>query len=201
MCNKSTLYSIGHGQKSQEKFILELKSFDIHYIADVRSNPYSKWAPQYYNRGTIEGWLRQEGIKYTYMGDNIGGRANNDKCYDEEGYFDYRTMAEEPSFKKGLQRLVKAHSNKYRVAIMCSESNPTECHRSKLIGRELYSVYHISVNHIVAVNKIISQEEIIKKLTKGSWEPRFNLFTKECDPPYFKSRKSYRNMIDIIRNV
>ena len=78
---------------------------------------------------------------------------------------------------------------------MCSESDPSECHRSKLIGRELYFVYQISMNHIVAINKIIRQEEIMKTLTKGAWEPGGNLFG-ECEPPYFKSRKSYKNVIE-----
>lgn len=194
MHDASSLYSIGHGQKTQEEFLSELKSFDIHFLVDVRTSPYSKWVPQF-NQGIIEGWLQQEGIRYIYMGDYIGGRPLNDICYDEEGYFDYHRMAEEPSFKTGLHRLVDANSKNCRVAIMCSESDPSECHRSKLIGRELYFGYHISMNHIVAVNKVISQEEIMKTLTKGVWEPGGNLFG-ECEPPYFRSRKSYKNITE-----
>ena len=137
MHDVSSLYSIGHGQKTQEEFLAELKSFDIHFLVDVRTSPYSKWVPQF-NQGIIEGWLQQAGIRYIYMGDYIGGRPLNDICYDVEGYFDYHRMAEEPSFKTGLHRLVDANSKNCRVAIMCSESDPSECHRSKLIGRELY---------------------------------------------------------------
>ena len=128
------------------------------------------------------------------MGDSIGGRPQNDICHDENGYFDYHKMAEDPSFKTGLHRLVDANSKNYRVAIMCSESDPSECHRSKLIGRELYFVHQISMNHIVATNKTIRQEEIMETLTKGAWEPSGNLFG-ECEPPYFKSCKSYKNVI------
>lgn len=190
----SSLYSIGHGQKTQEEFISELKSFDIHFLVDVRTNPYSKWVPQF-NQGTIEQWLLQEGIRYIYMGDYIGGRPQNYVCYDEDGFFDYHRMSEEPSFKIGLNRLVDANTKKCRVAIMCSESDPSECHRSKLIGRELYFGYNISMNHIVGVQKIISQEEIMKTLTKGLWEPGGNLFG-ECESPYFRSRKSYKNVTD-----
>lgn len=193
MLVNSSLYSIGHGQKTQEEFLAELKSFDIHFLVDVRTSPYSKWASQF-NQGIIENWLQQERIRYIYMGDSIGGHPQNDICYDEEGYFDYHRMAEEPSFKIGLHRLVDANSKNCRVAIMCSESDPSECHRSKLIGRELYFVYQISINHIVAINKIVRQEEIMKTLTKGVWEPGGNLFG-ECEPPYFKSRKSYKNEI------
>ena len=190
----SSLYSIGHGQKTQEEFLAELKSFDIHFLVDVRTSPYSKWVPQF-NQGIIESWLQQERIRYIYMGDYIGGRPQNDICYDEEGCFDYHRMAEESSFKTGLHRLIDANSKNCRVAIMCSESDPSECHRSKLIGRELYFVHQISMNHIVAINKIIRQEEIMKTLSKGAWEPGGNLFGK-CEPPYFKSRKSYKNVME-----
>ena len=190
----SSLYSIGHGQKTQEEFLAELKSLDIHFLVDVRTSPYSKWVPQF-NQGIIESWLQQERIRYIYMGDYIGGRPQNDICYDEEGCFDYHRMAEESSFKTGLHRLIDANSKNCRVSIMCSESNPLECHRSKLIGRELYFVHQISMNHIVAINKIIRQEEIMKTLTKGAWEPGGNLFGK-CEPPYFKSRKSYKNVME-----
>lgn len=69
----SSLYSIGHGQKTQEEFLAELKSFDIHFLVDVRTSPYSKWVPQF-NQGIIESWLQQERIRYIYMGDYIGGR-------------------------------------------------------------------------------------------------------------------------------
>ena len=170
----------------------ELKSFAISFLIDVRTSPYSKWVPQF-NQGIIENWLQHEGIRYVYMGDYIGGRPQNDMCYDEEGYFDYHKMAEEPLFKTGLHRLINANSKHCKVAIMCSESDPSECHRSKLIGRELYFAHHISVNHIVAINKTISQEEIMTMLTKGAWEPGGNLFG-ECIPPYFKSRKSYKTV-------
>lgn len=193
MPDNSSLYSIGHGQKTQEEFLAELKSFDIHFLVDVRTSPYSKWVPQF-NHGIIEGWLQREGIRYVYMGDFIGSRPQNEICYDEDGYFDYHRMAEEPSFKTGLHRLVVANSKNCRVAVMCSESDPSECHRSKLIGRELYFAHHISMNHIVAPHKIVSQEEIMEKLTKGLWEPAGNVFG-QCDPPYFRSRKSYKEII------
>lgn len=195
MTYNSSLYSIGHGQKTQEEFLSELKSFDIQFLVDVRTSPYSKWAPQY-NQGMIERWLADNGIRYVYMGDSIGGRPQNEDCYDEEGYFDYKRMAQEPTFTIGIQRLVDANKQNCRVAIMCSESDPSECHRSKLIGRELYFDYNISMTHIIGVNKTIKQETIMNTLTKGEW-PNGNLF-EPSEPPYFKSRKSYKPTEELI---
>lgn len=188
----SYLYSIGHGQKTIEELIKELLSFDIDFLIDVRSSPFSKWVP-HFNRGQIENYLRGTSIRYAYMGDTIGGRPLSYDCYDSDGYFDYHRMAEKPQFIAGLHRLIDANDKHLRVAIMCSESNPAECHRSKLIGRELYfGTEQIEMNHIVAPGMIRSQVEIMTELDrgKGNW-PNGDLFSPPI-PPYFKSRKSYK---------
>lgn len=186
----STLFSVGHGRKTKEKFLFELKSFDIQFVADVRSSPFSKWAEQF-NRGNIEEWLSSANIRYVYFGDSIGGHPRDSSCYDEGGFVDYRIVAQDARFQKGLDRLVEANRKHCRVAIMCSETNPEECHRSKLIGRELFFSHNISVNHIVDVNKTLSQEEIMEKLTKGCWG-RNDLLLDSIPPPYFKSKKPYK---------
>ncbi len=187
----SSIYSIGHGQKSPEEFISELKSFDIHYLIDVRTSPFSKWSPQF-NRGVIEGLLSANGIRYVYMGDVIGGRPLSDDCYDEEGHYDYEKMAQVPAFKDGVNRLVNAHEKGIKVAVMCSESDPSMCHRSKLIGRELLAEYDINMHHITAVGKCVDETDIITLLTKGSWSPNATLFGP-VSPPFFKSRGAYKN--------
>ena len=190
MLGKSTLYSIGHGHKTMEEFIAELQEFGIKYLIDVRSSPYSKWAP-HFNQGIIENWLHQNNVRYVYMGDVIGGRPIDDSYYDDNGYFDYKKMAEAPQFKEGLKRLITANNKGILIAIMCSESDPSQCHRSKLIGRELYFTYDINMNHIINKGACISQTKIMIELTNQRWLPEGNLFGS-CDPPYFKSRKAYK---------
>lgn len=192
----STLYSIGHGHKTVDELINELHSFSIQYLIDVRSSPFSKWAP-HFNRGVIEQIFKNTGIIYYYMGDSIGGRPLCDDCYDENGFFDYKKMAEAPVFKKGLQRLINANTKGYKVAVMCSESDPSLCHRSKLIGRELLSEHGIDMNHIIAPNKTKSEEEIIIELTNGGWDPH-SLFFDNDKIPYFKSRKSYKTKPEMV---
>lgn len=191
---ETTLYSIGHGRKVLEEFIEELNSFEISYLIDVRTVPYSKWSPQF-NHEVLKNELKaRSSIKYDWWGNPspennsyIGGRPLNDECLDEDGFFDYKEMAKDYRFKNGLERLVMASEKGLRVALMCSESDPSECHRSKLIGRELYFQYKINMQHITGVSQSISEIEIIKALVKG-WEPN-SLFPYE---PYFKSRKVYR---------
>lgn len=185
----STLFSIGHGQKTKDVFLSELKSFSIQFVVDARTSPISKWAEQF-NRGIIESWLRAANIRYVYMGDVIGGRPKNPSYYDREGLTDYKMLAQDLNFRMGLNRLVDANRKGCRVVIMCSESDPAECHRSKLIGRELFFSHNISVKHIVDVNKTISQEEIMEKLTRGGWLREGGSLLEQLPPPYFKSRKT-----------
>lgn len=190
------LYSIGHGQKPFGEFVQELMSFGIEFLVDVRSFPFSKWAPQF-NRGTIECLLAGSAIRYAYMGDSIGGRPSDDECYDSEGFIDYRKMAAMPQFVGGLNRLVKANAQRRKVAVMCSESNPSECHRSKLIGRELYFGRGIAMSHITAPGLFRTQEEIMEELDKdkGNW-PSGDLFGQPM-PPYFKSCKPYKSKAEM----
>lgn len=188
---ESTIYSIGHGTKSIDEFLKELRSFDIKYLIDVRSSPFSKWASQY-NQNELKLQLGQSRITYVYMGDVIGGRPISDDCYDEEGFFDYKKMAQLPAFQEGLKRLVEANRQSIHIAVMCSESDPSQCHRSKLIGRELYAQYDIDMKHIINEGKYISEEQIIINLTNENWRPEGNLFG-EVAIPYFKSVKSYKS--------
>jgi uncharacterized protein (DUF488 family) len=194
MNNISTLYSIGHGHKTKEEFVKELKFYKIQYLIDVRSIPFSKWA-QHFNQGVIDVWLQEYSITYAYMGNYIGGKPQDDSCYDSEGYFDYQKMAEMGNFKEGLKRLISANEKGFRVAIMCTETDPLQCHRSKLIGRELYFQKNINMTHIIEVNKSISQDEIMKALTKNQWDPNGTLFGS-CEPPYFRSCKAYKKVLE-----
>jgi uncharacterized protein (DUF488 family) len=180
----STLYSIGHGNKDVKDFIEELKSFNIHYLLDIRSKPYSKWNPQF-NQSALEMELKNNGITYVFVGDSLGGLPDDRSCYDYSGKVIYELIKEKDFFKKGLERLTIANEKKIKLAIMCSESNPEECHRSKLIGQELLKK-NISLKHIISKIKIKSQETVMSELTKG--EGTVDLFGNVKD---FTSRKTY----------
>ena len=155
---KSTLYSIGHGNKTIEIFIEELKHFDIDYLIDIRSKPYSKYNP-HFNQNELKLSLLNKNITYVFMGDVLGGLPNDATCY-TNGYVDYDKLKEKDFFKKGLQRLITANEKKVKVAIMCSESRPEECHRSKLIGEELIKL-GINLNHITRTKN--KQKKLIIK--------------------------------------
>lgn len=181
---ESTIYSIGHGSKKIEDFIKELKAFDIHFLLDIRSKPYSKWNPQY-NQSQLEMELKKHNITYVYVGDTLGGLPEDRSCYDYNGKVIYDLIKEKDFFKEGLNRLTTANDKKIILAIMCSESKPEECHRSKLIGQELLKK-DISLKHIISSERIKSQQTVMIELTKG--KGTVDLFGNETD---FTSRKSY----------
>ncbi|MDR0988950.1 MAG: DUF488 domain-containing protein [Prevotellaceae bacterium] len=185
MMMKSTIYSIGHGNKTIEEFLKELKSFDIDFLVDIRSKPFSKWSPQF-NQTSLQLEVEREHIKYVFLGDKLGGLPDDRSCYDSEGKVVYGFMKNKIFFQEGLKRLIVANNKAIKVAIMCSESKPEECHRSKLIGEELLDNFNISVNHIIAENRIKSQEVVIGELTNGFG--LVDLFGNKTD---FTSRKSY----------
>ena len=181
---KKPLYTIGHGNRKSEDFLALLKEFGIEYLIDVRSQPYSKFNPQF-NQNELKFFLERNGIKYVFMGDNIGGRPKDTSCYDSEGKVDYEAVKTKEFFINGIQRLKTAYNKDINVVIMCSESKPCECHRSKLIGRVL-NTDNIVLKHIDENGKVKDQATVINELNKGL--SAIDLFG---NPINVTSRKAY----------
>lgn len=181
---KKPLYTIGHGNRKPEEFLALLKDFGIEYLIDVRSQPYSKFNPQF-NQNDLKFFLERKGIKYVFMGDNIGGRPKDTSCYDEEGKVNYEVVKNKDFFLNGIQRLKTAYNKDINVVIMCSESKPCECHRSKLIGKVL-ATENIFLKHIDEKGKIKDQTIVINELNKGLSD--YDIFGT---PQNATSRKSY----------
>ncbi len=181
---KKPLYTIGHGNRKTEDFLALLKDFGIEYLIDVRSQPYSKFNPQF-NQNDLKFFLERNGIKYVFMGDTIGGRPKDTSCYDNEGKVDYEAVKMKEFFLNGINRLKTAYNKDINVVIMCSESKPCECHRSKLIGKVLVTD-NIVLKHIDEKGRLKDQLTVINELNKGFSE--YDLFG---NPINSTSRKSY----------
>ena len=171
----SHIFSIGHGSKDIKELILELQSFDIEFLVDIRSKPYSKFYT-HFNQGFLKYSVEEYHIKYGYMGDLLGGLPLDRTCY-TDGKVDYNKLKNREFFIEGLKRLQNANSKGFNVCILCSESNPKECHRAKLIGVEL--------RHIIGIEKEKTQNQVIFELTNG--DGLNTIFGEE----HFTSRKKY----------
>ena len=122
-----------------------LRGHAVESVADVRTTPFSRFNPQF-NRHALERSLRAAGIRYLFLGEELGGRPAEDRFYDQEGHVLYGRMAESPRFESGLSRLVE-RAERSRVAVMCSEEDPSGCHRFLLVTRVLHD-RGIEVVHI-----------------------------------------------------
>lgn len=187
------IYSIGHGAKSMQDLMDELIKYDIKYLIDVRSKPFSKYYPHFNKETLINFFQKRDDIKYSWWGETIGGMPPAGwNCYTSDGKIDYDKMALNPIFINGVDRITNANAQCLKTAIMCSESEPQMCHRSKLIGRMLED-RGVEMQHIVR-NK---RGDIITKSQKTVFVEIVNdntdLFSQFQDTHdiHLTSRKSY----------
>ena len=102
--------------------------------------------------------------------------------------FCIRRIADSPDFKSGLERLLNG-IEKFRVALMCSEENPMNCHRRLLVGRVLSNA-GVEVLHIRADGSIQSEEQILSDQYKRNGDVnQQSLFVSE-EPSEWKSTQS-----------
>lgn len=177
------IYSIGYGNRRFDEFLKLLKKFNIEYVLDVRSKPFSMTNTEF-NKDVLARLLAQHEIIYTFFGNELGGRPNDETCY-TNGKVDYNLLEQKAFYKKGIERLKSAYEQGFNVAIMCSELKPEECHRSKLIGDTLFR-NEIKVQHIEESGELSDQVAVILKVNNGK-NPR-NLFG-ELE---MTSRKKYK---------
>jgi uncharacterized protein (DUF488 family) len=164
LVRKKPIYTIGHGSRKAAEFLALLKEYGIGYLIDARSVPFSKFHPQF-SQNELKQYIEQNGIRYVFMGDELGGRPKDASCY-RKGMVDYEILKTKDFFKKGIERLKTAYNKELTLAIMCSERNPIECHRSRLIGRVLDGE-GIVVQHIDETGKLKDQKALMSELYKG----------------------------------
>lgn len=177
------LYTIGHGNRKPDEFLDLLKRYDVEYLIDVRSQPYSRFSPSF-NREDLSFFMQDNGVQYVFMGDSLGGRPADLACY-IDGKIDYEIVMTKEFFLEGIQRLKTAYSKNLKVALMCSETDPCECHRSKLIGRVLESE-GLDLRHIDEKGRLKDQRHVINDMNKG--RPDIDLFGNQINTT---SRKAY----------
>ncbi|MGH3912629.1 MAG: DUF488 family protein [Pseudonocardiaceae bacterium] len=170
------MYSIGHSTHSIETFVALLKETRIAAIVDVRSTPYSQWRPQF-NRETLRNSLTEHGITYVFLGTELGGRGTDGSARDEHGRIQYQHIAESAAFREGMRR-VRAGSERIRLALMCAESEPLDCHRGILISRLLVT-QGTRVMHIHADGRLETHREAEYRLLRLTGLHELELFRTE----------------------
>jgi hypothetical protein len=148
---RNGLFSVGHSNHALADFLALLARASIAAIADVRSQPYSRWLPQF-NRGDLERALRAQGTGYVFLGHLLGGRPEDPGLYDADGRVDYERVRQTDDFRDGIARLGR-ETNDRAVAVLCSEEDPLDCHRGLMIAPACKAV-GVEMQHVRADGRV-----------------------------------------------
>jgi uncharacterized protein (DUF488 family) len=144
---EARLFTVGHSTHPLDTFLALVRRHAITAVADVRSSPFSRFNPQY-NSDALAESLASAGIRYVFLGKELGARRAEADCYEGQKAH-YELIAQSPLFHRGLHR-VRCGIESYRVALLCAESDHLTCHRTILICRHLRRdagpIYHILDN-------------------------------------------------------
>jgi uncharacterized protein (DUF488 family) len=160
---QNTVFTIGHSTHPQERFIALLRQHGITALCDVRSKPYSRMNPQF-NREELNEVLLAQGIEYRFLGKELGARSDDPNCY-ENGKVQYDRLAETELFKYGLKRVLRGMRDDFRIALMCAEKEPLECHRTILVARHLVAL-GVTIEHILADGNLENHDAALIRLAK-----------------------------------
>ena len=157
------VFTVGHSNHPSEAFINLLLRHGIDEVADVRSAPYSRYTP-HFNYEPLQQALGDIGIAYAYLGGELGGRPSDRSCYDSDGRVRYDRVAETARFDDGVRSVIRA-ADERRVALLCTEKEPLECHRTLLVARAL-AERGVSVSHILADGSLESHDDAMARLVE-----------------------------------
>ena len=150
-----------------------LRQHGIDVVADVRSSPYSRFNPQF-NRESLADALGAVGVRYAFFGKELGARVDDDSCY-VDGRVQYGRLAARMEFRDAIGRLA-AGSAEHRLALMCAEREPLDCHRTILVSQALAEAGHV-VNHIHADGGLESHCEALERLVELTGVAQGDMFS------------------------
>jgi len=176
------LFTIGHSNHTMFDFLRLLRSHGVNALVDVRSHPYSRLHPQF-NRKVLAADLRKAKIAYVFLGQELGARRVETACY-VDGRANYGSIAKLPIFQEGLQR-VREGIRQYRIALMCAERDPIDCHRVILVCRHLRKE-GITLQHIREDGGLETHADLEKRLVDRL----------EIEPGLFNGTQDFEQLVE-----
>jgi uncharacterized protein (DUF488 family) len=166
------ILTVGHSTHTIEEFLRLLQQHAVTAVADVRSSPFSKFAKQF-NKDSLRSALKENGIRYAFLGHELGARSTDPECY-VNGKVQYARLARNVPFRSGLTRILQGTDTE-RVALMCTERDPLDCHRTILVAHELVS-QGVAVAHILADGSVETHDATMLRLLDKLGMPHSDLF-------------------------
>ena len=171
------LFTIGYADLNPDRFVILLKKHMIEAVADVRSSPYSKFYTDF-NQDNLKQMLNRQGIKYVFLGKELGAQRTESECY-ENGKVSYDLVFDTEAFQEGVKRLLKGISQ-MRIALLCAEKDPLNCHRAILVCRYLRDLVS-PIKHIRNNGQLENHSDLERRLLRLFNLNNIELFRSEQD--------------------
>lgn len=144
-----TIHTIGHSTRTIDTFLNLLHAHKVKLLVDVRRWPASRRLP-HFNREALAESLGKSGLDYLWRGDLGGFRKalpesvnTGWKVASFRAYADFMLTAEFGAIMNEMELIATAQ----RVALMCAEAVPWQCHRQLLA--DAFAIRGWSVRHIM----------------------------------------------------
>eukprot|EP01004_Peranema_trichophorum_P008448 NODE_7202_length_801_cov_24.971976_g6594_i0.p1 GENE.NODE_7202_length_801_cov_24.971976_g6594_i0~~NODE_7202_length_801_cov_24.971976_g6594_i0.p1 ORF type:complete len:227 (-),score=21.37 NODE_7202_length_801_cov_24.971976_g6594_i0:119-757(-) len=169
MSKQYIMFTVGHSNHSASSFIKLLQMHNITDLVDIRSFPASGRFP-HFNKTTLSMNCEDANINYIWMGNELGGKGIGvgRRLQTEEGKQALNNLVE--MIQIGSPKL--GDSRGRLIAIMCSEGNWRECHRS-MVSNAIsnlndFEVYHIHPDGSTEVHRYLADfdpdSNVLKRL-------------------------------------
>ena len=127
--NTADFYTIGYSQRNIDEFIEMVKTVDVSTVIDMRDTPVSQYKPDF-SKDNLKNHLSENGINYIHRADLGVPRDVRQKAAeagDRQLIWDwYQHNVIE---KIGVNELLSIANSDGKVAFMCTEIAPVDCHR------------------------------------------------------------------------
>lgn len=173
----STVWTLGHSDHPLARLIELLQTQAISAVADVRSQPFSRRHPQFC-RAELSAALKTAGMAYVHLGAALGARCPDPACW-RDGRVCFELVAASEPFRAGLERVIRGAA-KHRVALLCAERDPLDCHRFLLVSRRL-AERGVVLQHILADGSVLSQHDAESRLIAAAGLGEADLLHSRAD--------------------
>lgn len=116
------IYTLGHDSHEKAIFLSLLARHGVNLLIDVRREPYLRHMP-HFCRDALGKSLRAWGVRYLFLGRELGGRGTS--------------IEDAVSFSRGVDAVIAAWLQAYRLALLCAEEDPRRCRRAWRIAPAL----------------------------------------------------------------
>jgi uncharacterized protein (DUF488 family) len=186
-----SFFTLGHSNHDLETWLGLVRKHEIEVVVDTRSSPYSKYVPQF-DKELMQRSLEEAGIRYLFLGAELGGRPANPAYYDAKGRVLYSRLRDDARFQAAIARF-ESGMERFRVALVCGEEDPAHCHRRLLIGRVLtehgYTMIHIRGDGRLESDAIVAtasgkslvdaQGELFAEIEEDKWRSTASVLPKK----------------------